>query len=456
MNRRNLLAAFALALLNHGGLPPRKAHGAAKGKTALVVGAGIAGLAAARGLKEHGFEVVVLEGRRRAGGRIHTDRSLGAPVELGANWLENADANPLLPLAKELGLRLSPSDFESTALYDQGGVRFDQDELEELLEDLDDLLDRLDERARRIAGDISIGQAVADDLPRRHASEEDRRELYWALSTEVWEYAAELNQLSLLHFDPDPASDPEDLAVGGGYDRIVEHLSRGLDIRFEQEVSRIEYDEKRVRVFAGPDRFEADLAVVTLPLGVLKTNRVTFDPALPERKRMAISRLAMGQLNKIVLAYPRRFWPDEVEFLGYVPRERGGFRHFVSEFPATGKPILTAIAAGDHARELERLKDSEIVAGAQRVLRKIYGRGVPEPEGVQVTRWGADRFALGSYSYVPVGSSGDDYDALAEPVSRRLLFAGEATHRRFPSTVHGAYLSGVREAERAAKMTARR
>src|SRR6185312_6910868 len=109
-------------------------------------------------IEGHGFEGGGVEGRRRAGGRIHTDRSPGGPGGLGANWLENADANPLLPLAKELGLRLSPSDFESTALYDQGGVRFDQDELEELLEDFDDLLDRLDERARRIAGDISIGQ----------------------------------------------------------------------------------------------------------------------------------------------------------------------------------------------------------------------------------------------------------------------------------------------------------
>ncbi|HEV7222628.1 MAG TPA: FAD-dependent oxidoreductase [Pirellulales bacterium] len=455
MDRRNLLRVLGLALLNPGHLRRRKAQGAAKGTTALVIGAGIAGLAAARGLKEHGFEVVVLEGRRRAGGRIRTDRSLGAPVELGANWLENADANPLLPLAKELGLRLSPSDFEATALYDQDGVRFDQDELEGLLEDLDDLSDRLDERARRTAGDISLGQAVAEDLAKQKASEEDRRKLDWALSTEVWEYAAELSQLSLLHFDPDPAADPEDLAVGGGYDRIIEHLARGLDIRFEQEVSRVEYDEKRVRVFAGPARFEAEVAVVTLPLGVLKTDRVAFEPALPERKRKAISRLAMGLLNKIVLAYPRRFWPDDVEFLGYVPREGGGFRHFVNEFPATGKPILTAIAAGGHARELERWKDSEIVAGAQRVLRKIYGRGVPEPEGVQVSRWGADRFTFGSYSYVPVGSSGDDYDALAEPVSQRLLFAGEATHRRFPSTVHGAYLSGLREAERAAGMAAR-
>ncbi|HVW35876.1 MAG TPA: FAD-dependent oxidoreductase, partial [Pirellulales bacterium] len=168
-------------------------------------------------------------------------------------------------------------------------------------------------------------------------------------------------------------------------------------------------------------------------------------------KRAAISRLAIGQLNKIALHYPQRFWPGDVQFVGRVSDEAGAFRFFVNEFPLTGKPLLTAIAAGDLATSMAPKKDAEIAADAQRALRQIFGSGIPEPVGFRAARWGADRFARGAYSCVPVGASGDDFDALAEPASERLLFAGEATHRRFPATVHGAYLSGLREADRAAR-----
>lgn len=458
MQRRAWLRAAAAAMVSGGVWSPDRARAEqpGKGKRALVIGAGFAGLAAARRLTDHGFDVVVLEARRRIGGRAWTDRSLGAPIELGASWLEQQDLNPLTPLAKQLGLQLLTSDFESTALYDRAGERFDQDEVDELLEDLDDLLDRVEAVAQKSPRDLSLGAAIEQDLTDRKLGDNDRRELDWALGTLVWEYAAELDELSLRHYDPDPGTETDDLTVGGGFDQLADRLARGLTIRFEQEVTRVKYGGDAVAVSTRKEEFKGDLAVVTLPLGVLKAEQVAFDPPLAQRKRAAISRLAMGQLNKIALHYPKRFWPGDVQFVGTVADKEGAFRHFVNEFPLTGKPLLTAIAAGHRATAVELKKDAEIVADAQRVLRQIFGARIPEPVGFRATRWSADRFARGAYSCVPVGASGDDFDALAEPASERLLFAGEATHRRFPATVHGAYLSGLREADCAARWAARR
>lgn len=458
MQRRAWLRAAALALASGGVWSPARARAKqpGQGKRAIVIGAGFAGLAAARRLTDHGFDVVVLEARRRIGGRVWTDRSLGAPVELGASWLEQQDLNPLTPLARQLGLQLLTSDFESTALYDRNGERFDQDELDELLEDLDDLLDRVEVVAKKSLRDLSLGAAIQQDLASRKLGGDDRREFDWALGTLVWEYAAELERLSLRHYDPDPATETDDLTVGGGYDRLADRVARGLTIRYEQEVARVECRRDKIAASTRRERFEGDLAVVTLPLGVLKAEQVAFDPPLAERKRAAISRLTMGQLNKVALHYPKRFWPGDVQFVGRVSDEASGFRHFVNEFPLTGQPLLTAIAAGELAQALEARKNAEIVADAQRALRRIFGSGIPEPVGHRITRWGADRWARGAYSCVPVGGSGDDFDALAEPASERLLFAGEATHRRFPATVHGAYLSGLREADRAARWAAKR
>lgn len=451
MKRRELLRASIAAWC--GALPLREARAAGRGKQALVVGAGIAGVAAAKRLSEHGFEVVVLEGRRRIGGRVWTERSWGTPVELGASWLEQEDVNPLKPLAERLKLELTPAEFESTALYDADGVLFDDDEVEELLEDFDELMDGVETQARRATRDISLGEAVRRELRKHPWPAADRSELEWALSTQAWESAEELDRLSLRFFDPNIESEADDLTVGGGYDRLVASLAQGLQIRTEQEVTRIEYDAAGVRVLAGSTTWTADLAVITLPLGVLKAKRVSFQPELPERKRAAIEKLEMGALNKIALHYPRRFWPEK-EFLGYLPGQGAGFRHFVAS-PLADEPVLTAIAVGDHARELEKRNDREIAAEAHRTLQKMLGNQIPAPERFLATRWGADRFARGAYSYVPLGASGDDYDALAEPVQDRLLFAGEATHRQFPATVHGAYLSGLREADRAARWAAR-
>jgi len=115
----------------------------------------------------------------------------------------------------------------------------------------------------------------------------------------------------------------------------------------------------------------------------------------------------------------------------------------LSFVPFTGEPVLMAFHGGDKGFALEDLSDDEIVAGAMNTLKAMFGEDIPEPIGVLITRWGKDPFAFGGYSHIPPFASGEDYDALFEPVDDVLFFAGEATSREYPSTVHGAYLSGV-------------
>lgn len=107
-----------------------------------------------------------------------------------------------------------------------------------------------------------------------------------------------------------------------------------------------------------------------------------------------------------------------------------------------------AFTGGNFAREIEQLSATQISDRIMQVLRRSYGQHIPEPENLIITRWSQDPFTFGSYSYIPVGGDSSDRDLLAEPVNQRLFFAGEATSRKYPSTVHGAYLSGIREAQR--------
>lgn len=437
--------------------------GQRRGETIVVVGAGIAGLAAARELAAQGFQVRVLEGRQRIGGRIWTERSLSAPVDLGAASIEIQRRNPLTPLARQWQIAVKPLRYESTRLYDSAGARWDEDEAEEIADRLEAAVDRERRRAKTEAArkpreQSSKGLRSVRDAVAKHglAGPLDTalgRAQQWAAAVQACEYGAELRELSLAWFDDDFDADWDDLLVVGGFDRLIERLAAGLDIRLGHEIHRIEYDSQAVRVESSQGTLTADRVLVTLPLGVLKAGHVVFSPTLPESKLAAIERLDMGLLNKVVLQYGERFWPAEVDVLGYASRTPGMFPQFINLFAATGVPILVGTIAGDYARALEPLADEQIVARAQHVLRGMFAsKTVPEPTAFCVTRWGSDPWTRGSYSYVPVRASGADYDVLAEPLGERLFFAGEATNREFPATAHGAYLSGMREAARIAAL----
>jgi len=391
MRRRDALSTIAMVTA-HELLLNRSAAGGQRrstGRMALVVGAGMAGIAAARGLKAGGFDVVVLEARKRIGGRIWTDRSVGRAVDLGAAWLEVASTNPVVALARQWKLATRPTDHESWALYDPDGTRWRQRDVETLLGDRDDLLIHAQEHADMLPSGSTLVDGIRRELESKSTSAEELREYDWALATQVCEYGADLDQLSLRHFDEHLAAPWDDLLVVDGYDRLVERLAEGLDIRLGQEVTRIDYDARGVRASTASEKFSADFGVVTLPLGVLKSGRVRFTPDLPDEKRAAIDRLGMGLVNKIVLRYPSRFWPPEVDFLGSVSDGCMEFPQFVNLAAPTGQPIVVAVSAGRRARAKEKLAEGDVVRAAHDVLRTMFGRKIPEPSHFLVTRWGA-------------------------------------------------------------------
>jgi lysine-specific histone demethylase 1 len=211
--------------------------------------------------------------------------------------------------------------------------------------------------------------------------------------------------------------------------------------------------------------FRCDAALLTLPLGVMKRGCVAFEPPLPRRKRAAIEALGFGTLNKCVMLFAEPFWDTSIDTFGSVAVNtvaRGEFFLFYSYVGLCGPAgaTLIGLVAGEAASAFEA---EDPAAGLERclsTLRGIFGhRGVavPAPVAWRCTRWEGDPFSYGSYSHVAVGASGDDYDAMAEPVANRLFFAGEATTKKHPATMHGAFFTGLREAARiTSSVTARR
>ncbi|XP_025419821.1 lysine-specific histone demethylase 1A [Sipha flava] len=320
-----------------------------------------------------------------------------------------------------------------------------------------------------------------------YLSTKDRQILDWHFANLEFANATPLNNLSLKHWDQDDDFEftGNHLTVRNGYSCVPVALADGLDIKLNTAVQRITYGLNGVEVSTSNPRtnttgqvYEGDVVLCTLPLGVLKQstnpkteslpNTVQFSPPLPDWKVAAIERLGFGNLNKVVLCFDRIFWDPNGNLFGHIgttTASRGELFLFWNLYRA---PVLLALVAGEAASVMEEVSDDIIIARCMLVLRGIFGTAnVPDPKETVVTRWRADPWARGSYSFVAVGASGSDYDLLAAPVScnrteepnttanptdgsERLYFAGEHTIRNYPATVHGAFLSGLREGGRIA------
>lgn len=454
MNRRFFLRGVAFIMA--GSVLAKQTNRPVRAQTdpasVIVVGAGMAGLAAAYTLAESGLAVTVLEGRERPGGRTWTAQVGGVAVDLGAAWIHGSKGNPITKLAEEAGVKTVATDYDWLALYGQNGKRITDRQVGTWYTAAGKIITALDQiKAGRNA---SAQTSIADVLPRVEANVLGapnaalKMGVRWVFQSEIErEYGADIGELALLNWNKDDGFEGDDLIFPNGYRQLVDYVADGLDIRYGEVVTTIAHNAQGVQITTSKATHRADYAVITLPLGVLKAGTVRFDPPLPVTKQRAIEQLGMGTLNKVVMTFPRPFWPEEVHRLARLS-EAGdvGFEYY-NLIPVNGAVGLAALAGGSDARALESRPDSGMVGAALADLRTIFGESVPEPTAAAVTRWTADPFSFGSYSFMQRGATRRAYGALAAPVRNRLFFAGEATHEDYPATVHGAWLSGLRAAE---------
>ena len=460
--RRAFIAALS-SLAAACAMPPRPAGSAGR---VLVIGAGFAGLSAARALRQSGWDVTVLEARNRAGGRVLTDRSTGLPVDLGPSWLHAGPKNPLKTLAAGSGIATRVTDYSNVRHTNLvAGVRqpvtrnevlrhaqlfSDSIESASLWRDLDaiaararksgaqnlSVADVFDEAVRRIEGKAGPLDPALITLER------------WMLESNLAAPLEEVGIAALLEESDTEPGNPllpdDDHYVVGGMDQLIRLLATDLDIHLNDPVKRIEWRNGAVRVSTAARTLLADAAVVTIPVSLINSGAIEFAPALPAAKLASAGRLRMGLLNKAYVLFPQPFWDTSADFLTFHRDPPPLFYAWLNLYRYTGQPALMGFTSGNTARQVERMSDAEITAGLMARTRRAGT--TPEPVVVRASHWGADPFAGGSYSYLGVGATGDDRVQLAAPVERTLFFAGEATHRNDPASVHGAWWSGLRAA----------
>jgi monoamine oxidase len=394
-----------------------------------IIGAGAAGLGAARVLENSGLSVVVLEARSRVGGRAHT--IMAAPditFDLGCGWLHSADKNSFVKIAAQLNFEIDKTrpPWRERAY----GKAFPEKEREAFMLTLDAFFERLKNAAR--SGQDSAASNILEPGNRWNP-------MIDAIST--YANGCELDQLSIIDFDAYKDTNIN-WRVRRGYGALMTAYSASLPLALNCEATLIDHSGKRLQIGTSLGTLTATKAIVTVPTNLIAQEAIRFHPALPA-KLDAAARLPLGLADKVMLALegPNDL-PKDGSLRGLTMRAEMGAFHL----RPFGQPCIEGFFGGRFAQELEDAGDGAFAAFSIDEIVSFLGNDYRRKlKPLRESRWAQDPFARGSYSHAHPGHS-DKRAVLAAHVDGRLFFAGEATSPNFFTTAHGARDSGERAA----------
>ena len=400
----------------------------------LIVGAGAAGLGAARRAKELGIDYLVLEASHRSGGRGLTeylpaaDRtespSQNIPVDLGCHWLHCGSKNPLTVEAENIGWRFDRNSPKFTAFVNgawQSSCFADQQ--------LAHIAETYAEADRR----FKCGQSAA----------------LWDCMDQNSEFASWTSYwIGLMHSnDPDcvDVSDyccfddtNEDWPVEDGYGALLERLGTELQINYNTPVVEVDWCTDKVRVTTPGDVYIAERVLLTVSTGILAAGDIRFEPKLPPAKLDAIQALPLGNYNNLFFRVDPDFFEDAPPAVSYIRNETAAYIYLMP----FDKPYVYTCTVGRFAWWLEKQGQSASEQWFASVLGDIFGDAVHHHiDCFKASAWGFDPWVKGAYSSLRPGG-GAHRAALASPLNDTLYFAGEATSPDQFNTAHGAWISG--------------
>ena len=394
----------------------------------VVIGAGAAGVAAARRLAAARVPAVVLEARSRVGGRAWTMRGAGVPLDLGCGWLHSADENEWAAVAATVGFTIDRTP-------PPWGVRrktigFPPAELEEFRA-----------ASERFFGRLHAMDASEPDRPASDFLEPDNPWNPLLNSVSTYISGAELDQVSV-HDLNNYHDSGENWRVTEGYGALVEAYAAPLDVRLDCPATLVDHSGKRLRIATPKGDIAARAAIVAVPTSMLAREVLRFTPALPD-KVAAADKLPLGLDDKFFLHIDRADdLPVETRIFGARDRLTGTY-----QLRPFGRPVIECYFGGSLAHELEAEGGDAFARHAIDQLAAHLGGDIRKRlSPIFGSAWGRDPWALGAYSYARPGDAGARA-VLAETVDERLFLAGEACSVNDYSTAHGAYRTGESAAE---------
>jgi monoamine oxidase len=417
----------------------------------VVIGAGVAGLAAGEGLRKElpGLSLVVLEARDRIGGRTWTQEFDSVSLDMGATWIHGGKNNPIAKMANRSRIKLMADKDDDFVLMDEGGNEISDSLLDKKEREFGKMIRRAKSYSRTCNPRISVKQAIQHVQPEAL----DDPILIYLLKQEIeFEYGGPIDAISGANFDEDEEFSGGDVIPFGGFKSILETFTRGLTIQKGVAVSMVRYNGMGAEVETTNGIYRAKKVVCTVPLGILKSGSLLFQPQLAQPKLLAIQRIGLATVNKVGLLFDKVFWPKRTRGFGFTSSTHKFF-YFVNKFAFTGDNMLEAYCVGESAAAIETQTDEETIRDALDSVHAIFRSSQISRENVEeslvrafISRWGQDKYAQGAYSFAAPETDEDDFASFLAPEQGTLFFAGEHTSPSYRGTVHGAYMSGRRVA----------
>ena len=401
----------------------------------VIVGAGAAGLTAAKELQGLEQDFLLLEASHRIGGRAYTEAlAPGIPFDLGAHWIMSPSINPLTSLAGDDQLRLDEADKHfSAARYFEDGKWLPEDSDQKLGAYWDKQFDAM---ARVMADhrDTSVFDVIDND---------DRWAPYFHMFF-AQDFTRDVDQASVRDTQAF-LREEEDLAVAGGLGNLLAQYGADLPVTLNSAVRRIDYSGPRIKVDTAKGRIEADKVILTVSNGVLSTRGIEFLPALPDWKLNAIEGLPLGSHIRMALTFDKPVLHELPRYFT-VNSSGDGPIHFRNQ--PFGHDYVEIVTGGRMAEWMEKSGERATIDFVLTKLREVAGNGaVPDPLRHIVSAWNRDEWVKGAYSCARPGAA-EQRPILAQPIDDRIFFAGEATSSNSYASVHGACVTG-RDAARA-------
>ncbi|KAF8767174.1 lysine-specific histone demethylase 2-like [Argiope bruennichi] len=421
----------------------------------LVIGAGISGLAAASHLHNLGVNVAVYEAEGDLGGRIKDVPVLGA----GAFFIHGLLNNPLTTFGLQVNVPYQNLK-KNLVIFKENGSLISNDIIKKTQHELNNLL-------QGVIESVSVSKTDDNCFDMVTKSCEDLRKVTpFCKNADIFshllthceiDFKAHLKNMSILNWEFPVCSLGDDGFIPSGMRLfLIKLASKDYSIVYNNEVKVIDYIGDKVKVTTTNGESIFSKVLITVPLSVLQNDCIQFIPELPDYKKKAICDLGTYNCEKLILEFPRKFWTKNVN----EPFSRFGilsseaifevFYDVTDEKPGS-KPTLVTFITEKAFDLIKDLEDKEIFDKCLALLKRTFRRNIPQPSNWHLTHW-RKKVQYGSFgSYLKVGSQQTAYDDMAKSVDDKLYFAGEATFRNLPSTVTGAYLSGLREAAKIVK-----
>lgn len=399
-----------------------------------IIGAGAAGLGAAKALQAAGKSFVVFEAMDRSGGRAWTDTgTFGVPVDWGCHWLHSASINPMRQYADELGV-----DYLSHAVpwkVAQHGTVLNESKSDELFTELVRLYE-VGLGAGAAGQDVALSDVVDTGSP-AYSFFESAIQAEWGFTP------AQVSTLDAARYkDTD-----ENFAVTNGYGALVQQVAAGVPVELNTTVQQVVLDGNGVRVVTDRGAVEASAVIVTVSTNVLARQLIAFEPGLPDWKLAAAAAVPLGSDNKVVLQIDRRALGIDEHCSVRIPFP--GAPWFNVQTLPFGRDIVSIYMGGPLSAELEASGSEAQIAAGIEAMKSAFGSHIEAAIGERgASAWGLEPSILGAYGAARPGEADLRAD-LAKPVEDRIFFCGEATHPHFFSTCHGAWMSGERAAAEA-------